>query len=154
MRRTDKSKLSMNLVYQEVVDKCSSRKLDLNVLIDLAVYYIIPVQPFPNWHLSVVSGKSRRDYHDEHPKLISWATFYHQASSAQSSFLMTPHRCLPMPQCHHCHTSESKLLDAWPWLQLHQSVDMGWWCHGLLVQSSSRIIASCIPENVWERQDY
>lgn len=57
MRRTDKSKLSMNLVYQEVVDKCSSRKLDLNVLIDLAVYYIIPVQSFPNG-TSVLSAEN------------------------------------------------------------------------------------------------
>lgn len=111
----------------------------------------------PKWHLSVVSRKSRRhimmNIRSWINSSISWATFCHQASSAQSSFLMTPHRCLPMPQCHHCHTSESKLLDAWPWLQLHQPMDMGWWCHGLLVQSSSRIIA-CIPENVWERQDY
>lgn len=47
----------MNLVYQEVVDKCSSRKLDLNVLIDLAVYYIIPVQSFPNG-TSVLSAEN------------------------------------------------------------------------------------------------
>ena len=52
-------------VYQEVVDKCSSRKLDLNVLIDLAVYYIIPVQSFPNG-TSVLSA--------ENLDVISWWT--------------------------------------------------------------------------------
>ena len=101
-----------------------------NMLIDLAAYYIIPFKAFPN-------GPSLLPA--ENLKVTSWWTSefeqiarfseplnHRQASSAQSSFLMTPHRCSPMPQCHHCHTSESKLADAWPWLQLWIGDS---WCH-------------------------